>query len=260
YNFWLGGAPMRPYNVKRSHFSWRYFWDYGGGWLGDMGCHILDPVFWALDLDMPNKVTAMGGRYVVHDIAEVPDTQEAIWQFPPLEGRKEPFQIVWSLTAGNEQGIESQGRGFMFCGTEGTLLVDYGFYKHFDKKGELVEEFRPEDDSLGNAGKNHKREFLDGIRTNTRTSCDIEYGHKLTTVLHTGNIATRVCKVLDWDGEKEQFTNDQEANKYVSRDYREGWSPKELGLKVGDAMTKSDKAFTSPHSYKERYPIRLREA
>ncbi len=258
YDFWLGAAPQRPYNEKRSHFNWRYFWDYGGGWLGDMGCHILDPVFWALDIDMPNKVTALGGRYVTEDLAEVPDTQEAIWEFPALEGQKEPFQLVWSLSSGNSKGIEGQGRGFMFCGTEGTLLVDYGFYKHFNKGGELVEEFKPDDDSLGQAGVNHKREFLDGIRTNTRTSCDIEYGHKLTTVLHTGNIATRVGKTLHWDGEEEQFANDDDANKLVTREYREGWSPQELGLKVGDAATQSDKAFTEGHSYKERYPIRLR--
>lgn len=258
YNFWLGSAPDRPYNEKRSHFNWRYFWDYGGGWLGDMGCHILDPVFWALDLDAPTRVSSVGGRYVTRDLAEVPDTQEALWEFPAQPGRDHPLQLVWSLTTGNGRGLEGSGKGILICGTEGTLNVDYGFFKHFDKGGELVEEFRPEDDGLGAAGKSHKREFLDGMRTRTRCSCDIEYGHKLTTVLHLGNIAHRTGRVLHWDAEREEFAGDPDASRLVGREHRQGWSPEELGLKTGDAAPASDAAFKEPHSYAERFPISQR--
>src|SRR5690606_7986205 len=115
-----------------------------------------------------------------------------VWTYDPPQGQESPVQLVWSLTNGNSHGLEKRGKGILFCGTEGTLLLDYGTYQLYNKADEMVEESAIEDDSLGKAGQNHKREFLDGIRSRERTSCDIEYGYKVTTVPLTGNIACRL--------------------------------------------------------------------
>jgi predicted dehydrogenase len=230
YDLWLGPAPVRPFNTNRFHFEWRYFWDYGGGTLGDMGCHIIDPVYWSLGLDHPTKISSIGGRYVLKDNAETFDTQEAVWEYDPPAGHSNKLQLVWSLTAANDYGLENRGLGIMFCGSEGTLIANYGKCELYNQKGELVEQIKPEGDDLGKAGKNHKREFLDCIKSRERCSCDIEYGHKVTTVPLTGNIAARVGRTLEWDAEKELFKNDEEANKLLTREYREPCSPKSLGI------------------------------
>jgi len=232
YNFWLGPARERPFNPNRFHFNWRFFWDYGGGTLGDMGCHIIDPVYWALGLESPKSVYSTGGRYTLKDNAETFDTQEAIWEYDPPEGQSNPFLLIWSLSLGNGHGLEKTGSGILFCGTEGTLFLDYENCNLYDKGGDLVEEIRFEDDSVAKAGVNHKREFLDCIKSREKCSCDIEYGHKVTTVPLTGNVSGRIGRKLEWDGETESFKDDPEANSLLTREYREPYSPKALGIDV----------------------------
>ena len=65
YDFWLGPAPRRPFNPNRFTFNWRYFWDYGGGILTDFCCHIVDLVHWAMDVEAPRTISAVGGRYAL---------------------------------------------------------------------------------------------------------------------------------------------------------------------------------------------------
>jgi predicted dehydrogenase len=232
YETWLGPAPERPFNENRFHFKWRYFWDYGGGRLADFTCHIIDPVFWAMGLDYPKNVASVGGRYVLQDNAETYDTQEAIWEFDPPKGQSNPFQLVFSLTDGNSRGIEQRHLGIEFLGADGTLIVDYGKSLHFEKGGELVEEFHKAEDNLKRAANRHKREFLDSIRSRDKTSCDISYGHKVTNMAHLANISARLGKRLDWDGASEKFANDDDANGMLARRHRDPWSPKALGIEV----------------------------
>jgi predicted dehydrogenase len=82
YEFWLGPAPQRPYNPLRSHFTYRYFWDYSGGYLIDFWCHYTDVVQWALDLKAPKSIAAAGGRWGVDDAGETPDTMEVVCEYP----------------------------------------------------------------------------------------------------------------------------------------------------------------------------------
>src|ERR1700761_6091785 len=81
YDFWLGPAPSRPFNANRFTFNWRYFWDYGGGILVDFCCHIVDLVHWAMDVEAPRTIPAVGGRYALDDNAEVPDTLEVAYEY-----------------------------------------------------------------------------------------------------------------------------------------------------------------------------------
>jgi predicted dehydrogenase len=230
YDFWLGPAPKRAYNPNRSHFSWRYFWDYGGGKLGDFGCHIIDLVFWGLNPGPPLSVSSVGGRYLLPDNAETPDTQDVVWEFGPPPGQSNPFQLIWSHSECNGHGLEGKSPGIMFCGSEGTLIADYNSFQHLDREGKVVKEFHAEGNAVGVAGGKHKREFLDAIRSRQRTSCDIEYAHRLTTMPLIGNIANRLGRKLHWDAEKEQFKNDFQANKLLTREYRKPYDLVSLGI------------------------------
>lgn len=230
YNTWLGPAKKEPYNPNRSHFNWRYFWEYGGGKLGDFGCHTLDIVLWGINPGPPKRVSSIGGRYLLDDNADTPDTQDVVWEFDAPPGQSNPFQVVWSHTECNKHGLEGRGMGIKFCGVEGSLVVNYDTFQHYDRNGELVKENKAEDGGVGAAGVNHKREFIDCIRSRQLTSCDIEYAHRLTTLPLIGNVANRVGRVLEWDAEKELFVGDAEANRLLTREYRKGWDPVSLGI------------------------------
>jgi hypothetical protein len=92
YDFWLGPAPRRPYNSNRSHFNYRYLWNYSGGYLIDFWCHHTDVAYWALDLKAPQSVSATGGRWAVDDNGETPDTMEVLCEYPNLF-------LTWTLPA-----------------------------------------------------------------------------------------------------------------------------------------------------------------
>ncbi len=231
YNFWLGPAPERPYNKNRSHFSWRYFWDYGGGQLTDFGCHFIDLVYMGMDPGTPTSVSSVGGRYLLEDNAETPDTQTVVWEYGPPPGQKTPFQLIWTHCQGNAHGIDGRRNGVKFHGTEGTLIADYNSFQLFDKEGKLIKDNQAPGDSVGKAGVAHKREFLDGIRSRTKCSCDIEYAHRLTTIPLIGNVSQRVGRRLRWDASKEQFPGEPDANQLLTRKYRKGWDLVALGLK-----------------------------
>ncbi|NUN95445.1 MAG: Gfo/Idh/MocA family oxidoreductase [Candidatus Omnitrophica bacterium] len=251
YDAWLGPAPTRPYNPNRSHFSWRYFWDYGGGKLSDFGCHIIDPVIWAINPGAPLAVSSHGGRYLIDDNAETPDTQNVVWEFAPPPGQSNPFLLIWSHTEANSHGLEGRGQGIKFCGSEGTLIMDYGSFQHYDRGGTLVQEHKGEEGALGAAGVAHKREFLDGIRARKRTSCDIEYAHRVTTLPLIGNIANRVGERLAWDAERERFVGSLRANRLLGREYRDKWSLAALGVK--ELMGKESSSTPHPGHQRRRY-------
>lgn len=218
YDFWLGPAPLRPFNPNRFTFNWRYFWDYGGGILTDFCCHIVDLVHWAMEVEAPATITATGGRYALNDNAEVPDTLEVAYHY--AKGDR-GFDMIWSQTDANSHGIEGQGLGIMFQGTNGTLISDYRSHRIITEKGKTIEEPPV---SLPRS-KGHHREWLDGIKTRTQCSCRFDYGHRLSSVGHLGNIALWTGEKLKWDGESERVTNHPEANRYLEREvYRAPWA------------------------------------
>ena len=124
--------PHRPFNPNRFTFNWRYFWDYGGGILTDFCCHIVDLVHWAMDVDAPRTISAVGGRYALDDNAEVPDTLEVTYEYQKGDQK---FLMVWSQTDANTHGLENKGLGIMFQGTEATLVADYHSYRIIAEKG-----------------------------------------------------------------------------------------------------------------------------
>ena len=214
YDFWLGPAPRRPYNENRSHFKYRFFWDYSGGMFMDFWCHITDVVYWALGLKAPVAVAASGRREITDDNAETPNYLEVQYEYPGLN-------MVWTLNPQGPPGFEQWSIGAAFQGSDGTLVTNYGEHKIFSKGKEIPDFTRPAPSIPDSPG--HLREFLDSIKSRKLTTCDIEYGHQLTKGGLLGNIALRTGRRIEWNDATEQIVNDKTANKLVTRRYRKPW-------------------------------------
>lgn len=214
YDFWLGPAPKRPYNPNRSHFTYRYFWDYSGGMFIDFWCHYADVVYWSLDLQAPKSVSAAGGRWTADDNAETPDTLEVLYEYPGLI-------LTWTLHPKGRPGYEYMGSSVIFEGMDATLVTNYTRHELW-VKGKKQEEFTRPPQSIPDS-PGHIREFLNSIKSRQRTTCDIEYGNRLTKGGLLGNIAFRTGERIHWDDAKERVTGHTQANKLVTRRYSRPW-------------------------------------
>ncbi len=225
WDLWTGPAPLKPFNKNRFIFNWRWFWEYGGGLLADMGCHVIDLVHWALNVEAPLTVTATGGKWVLDDNTTVPDTMEVLYEYPPPAGAggkgERGFLMTWSHSMASSRGPEKKGLGILFHGTQGYLVADYGSFELFDEQGKPMPP--PKIDQPIPRSPGHHREWLDAIKTGRRCSADIEYGHRLTTVCHLGNIALLTGRKLYWDAQAERFPDDADANQRLRREYRQPW-------------------------------------
>jgi len=214
YEFWLGPAPKRPYNPNRSHFTYRYFWDYSGGYFIDFWCHYTDVVYWALDLQAPKNVSAAGGRWLVDDNGETPDTLEVLYEYPGLV-------LSWTLHPKGRPGYDHMGSCVIFEGTEATLVTNYTRHELW-VKGKKVDDFpRPAQSIPDSPG--HIREFLNSIKSRELTTCNVDYGFRLTKGGLLGNIAFRSGERIYWDDQKERIQGNSKANQLVTRRYRKPW-------------------------------------
>lgn len=214
YDFWLGPAPKRPYNPNRSHFNYRYFWDYSGGFLMDFWCHYADVAYWALDLQAPQNVAATGGRWLSDDNAETPDTLEVLYEYPGLV-------LTWTLHPRGRPGYDHMGSNVIFEGTQATLVTNYSKHEVW-VNGKQDENFpRPPQSIPDSPG--HVREFLNAIKSRQRTTCDVEYGHRLTKGGLLGNMAFRTGERLYWDDTRERTKGGSHAGHLVTRHYRKPW-------------------------------------
>ncbi|MBM3785638.1 MAG: Gfo/Idh/MocA family oxidoreductase, partial [Acidobacteria bacterium] len=200
YEFWQGPAPKHAFNKNRSHFNFRYYWDYSGGMFIDFWCHITDVAYWALDLKAPKSASASGRRELTDDNAETPNLMEVQYEYPGLN-------VVWSLNPQGPPGFENWGIGCAFQGTDGTLVNDYNRFKLLRKGKEETDLPQPSVSIPDSPG--HIREFLDSIKSRKITTCDVEYGHRLTKAGHIGNIALRTGRRIQWDDAKEQVVGDK---------------------------------------------------
>jgi predicted dehydrogenase len=219
YDFWLGPAPKHAYEPLRSHFTYRYFWDYSGGSFIDYWCHIADVAFWGMDFDAPKTISSVGGRYVLTDSTETSDNQEAVFDFGNVI-------FTYSFRSTPPLGLEHMGGiGCVFEGQDASVVTNYKDHEVWSR-GKKVEDFTPPAPSIPDS-PGHLREFVDAIKSrNLETTCNLRYGHHLTKYGLLANISYRTGRSLQWDDKKEQIVGDKEANAYLERNYRGPWQLK----------------------------------
>lgn len=219
YDFWQGPAPKKPYTPLRSHFYYRYFWDYSGGMYMDFWCHISDVVYWALDLQAPLSVSSTGGKWLQDDPTETPDVVEAVYEYPN-------FVYTFSLRATPLLGFEHMGGiGCVFEGTEASLVTNYTKHEVW-VKGKKVEDFVPPPPSIPDS-PGHIREFLDAVKSrNLETTCNVRYGHRLTKAGLLGDIAYRTGERIHFDNLHETISGNKKAAQMLHREMRRPWQLK----------------------------------
>ncbi|MFZ1290649.1 MAG: hypothetical protein WAR79_11200, partial [Melioribacteraceae bacterium] len=226
WNLWLGPAPYREYHPAYHPFSWRGWWDFGTGALGDMGAHILDQPFWALNLDFPDTVQATSSEF---NEETFPVSSIVTWTFPEKDGRA-PVKIVWydgGLMPPRPEDLES-GRKLGVCiyyGSDGKLMHDsYGESPRLIPETAMKNFDMPEKTLLRSPGI--YEEWIQAIKNGTKSTTDFEYSAKLTETMLLGNIAIKLKEkntILEYDGKKGQFTNLDEANELLTKKYPNGW-------------------------------------
>jgi len=210
YDLWLGPAPKRPFNPRHFDFYFYYFWDYSGGMLSAWGVHLFDVVTWAMGSTV-NSVTTIGGKLVFKDAREMPDTAGVLFECPN-------YVHTYELRHGN--GKDPWGgmdHGIEFYGTDGTIWINRSGYTLFPESDRKSAKFVPD----RGQDEQHKRNWLECIRSRKRPNADVELGHLGSNLGHLGNIAYRVGRKIKWDGEKETIPGDPEAEKLLGREYRE---------------------------------------
>ncbi len=226
WNLWLGPKAEVGYIEGIHPANWRRYWNYGTGTLGDMGCHYLDLVQWALELGAPTTVRAEGPAI---DEVGTPNWCHATWTYPQ-RGSMAPCTVEWWDGGRRPEALAnlkradgspvSWGDGHLFIGTEGMLLSDYGRYVLFPE--EKFSDFSPPEAWIPRS-RGHHAEFLHAARTGAPTLCNFPYAAQLTENVLLGTVAYRAGRPLEWNGRTGR-TDDDAANELLSEAYREGWA------------------------------------
>jgi predicted dehydrogenase len=220
YDLWTGPAPLIPYQTNRVMEGWHWWYHFGTGDMGNDGIHDLEYARWGLGVEgHPSQIAATGGKYFFDDDQEFPDTQHVSFEFNEEGSQKKMLiyeQRLWSTNYphNTDSGAEFYGtKGQMYLSRRGKIRV-------------LGERNQPIDVDIKTQPQDterHVADFFDAIRNNRRPNADIELGHMTASLCHLGNMATRLQRSLQFDGRREQITNDVEAAALVRRAYREHW-------------------------------------
>jgi len=223
WDLWLGPAPERPYNeIYFPGPKWYRWWDFGSGTMSDLGSHWNDLPFWALKLDAPKTIEAFGPP--AHpELA--PASMSAKYEYG-ARGEMPACTLTWYQgshrpeiwTAGK---IPQWDSGVLFIGDDGMLLADYGRYQLLPE--DKFVGFQPPAPTIPDSPGHHLN-WLNGCLTGEPTDSPFSYAGPLTEANHLGNVAYRVGKKLEWDAEKMVATNCPEADKFLRREPRAGWT------------------------------------
>jgi predicted dehydrogenase len=221
WDLWLGPADYRPYSPAYAPFQWRYWWTFANGWLGDFFCHYCDLAFWALNLRHPTSVEAQG---------PIHPESAAKWtiakQQYPARGDLPPVTLTWYHGGGyppflKDRKVPAWGNAVLFIGSQGMLIADYS--KHELLPQEKFADFKRPDPFIP-ASIGHHREWIDACKTGGPTTCNFDYSGALTEAALLCNVALRTGKKLTWDATALKAVGCSEADAYLRREYRKGWT------------------------------------
>ncbi len=242
WDLWLGPAKYRPYHPIYCPLTWRGWWDFGAGALGDMGCHILDPAFWALKLGHPNTVQATTTHWEPEVSSEAfPRASVIRYEFGP-RGDMPSVKLTWydgrrkpPVPEDFEQGRELGDNGAIFIGDKGMIIHgSHGSHGSHGASGlrivpeSKMQEYKRPPKTLPrvkDAEDAHEQDWVRACKDGKAASSNFDYGGPLTEMVLLGVVAMRVKdEKLNWDGESMSFTNNDRANELVQSQYRKGWT------------------------------------
>ncbi len=225
WDFYVGPAPMQPYNPN-IYYNYGYDWFKlsGGGHQVAWGVHHLDVVQWAMGVRWPSAVAAAGGKYAFpDDNRQWPDTFSAVLEYGPGPVAKNGFLLQYSMRIGCRR--EQRSHGKCFYGTDAVLQLDRSRFTLIREtaKGRKKVTVEEEETLAAEDEPRHAEVFLENVRSRKQPFADVEVGHWSTNACHLMNVAWQAGRKIRWDGEKEQVIDDPQANAFVSKPYRAPW-------------------------------------
>ncbi|MBX3442638.1 MAG: Gfo/Idh/MocA family oxidoreductase [Planctomyces sp.] len=224
WDLWLGVAAERPYVAGLYHpFHWRGWWDFGTGALGDMGCHIMDPVVNALELGPPSTVSAEGAPLLPES---GPTSCRVEYQFPGTPHTTDTVAVTW-YEAGAQpprdiflapENWPGSDNGVLYRGEKGNLFVGFPEMPELFPRGDF-KDYKWADLQ----DHNHYQEWTSAIVNSSRTSCPFSYAGPLTETVLLGNVAFRTGQAVRWNSRDLKAEGLPAADAFLRRDYRAGW-------------------------------------
>lgn len=233
WELWQGPAPERDYGDGILPFNWRGWWDYGTGALGDMGCHIMDMPYWALDLKYPKSVEAeQNGNSAVSG----PLGAKVTYTFPAGIYCHEDLKFCWYDGQGNNQRMPAnevfEGTGvdqksakkfdLIVIGDKGKFLFNRATTRFKTLPESLLADVIDTPVSIART-KSEDHEWIESMRSGKPALSNFANSGPFTETVLLGNLAIRLGKKIDWNGVNMKATNAPEADVIIRREYREGW-------------------------------------
>ena len=226
WDLWIGPSPHHPYNPGYfgGCLAWNLYWDFGSGQIGDMGSHMMDMAYWALDLKLPTTCEAKGTPL---NTDTLPQWLTAEWDHPANDWR--PAVKIYWYDGGKKPGMPSEAfnreklfKGVIFKGDKGWLMADYG-WRILMLRGDMTHYESPKPEDLIPPSAGHHKEWIIGCKTGKPTLCNFDYSGALIESNMLALAAYRVGKKLEYDAKNMKATNCPEADKYIRKTYRKGW-------------------------------------
>ena len=219
YKMWLGPAKERQFNSSRFHFNFRWFWDYAGGLMTDWGVHLLDYGLLGMKAPVPKTVVSLGGKFAYPELAqETPDTLTALYEF-------DNFNLVWDHAMGIDNGSYGRDHGIAYIGNNATLVLDRGGWEVIEEKNSKNKISKAIAHPSDNGLDKHWENFISVVRSRktSELNCPVEAGAHVATVAQMGNISFLSGQRIAWDKAAEKFTDNSLNDKYMMKEYHNGY-------------------------------------
>ncbi|KPM46644.1 Gfo/Idh/MocA family protein [Jiulongibacter sediminis] len=213
WDFWQGPAPERRYHPERCHVSYRYFLDYSGGIFQDFWCHIADIVWWSINPQKLESISATGSKSA--GIGDTPDSINIEYKFKKLD-------LSWSSEIPDVPGAGTKHIGAFFTGDKGTMLADYSS-REIRIDGEVLKDIEDIPKTILRS-PGHQQNFIDCVKTRQQPESNLAYAKEMTKPMHLGLISWKLGRPLAWNYKKNEFKGDIEANNLLFRPYRDGYN------------------------------------
>ncbi len=226
WDLWLGPAPERPYHPAYAPLMWHYWWDFGGGKLGNFGCHTLDTAVWALNLEHPTLVEASSTPL---NPETTPIASMCHYKFP-ARGDRPPVDMFWydgGIRPPRPDCLEPERNlpldgGSLLVGDEGAILSGI-----WNASPRIIPEKKMREYELPKPtiprSRGHRRDWIDACKGGPPASSNFNYGARLTEIVLLGVVALRTGTTLRWDGPNMKATNARQVDPIIHGHFRKGW-------------------------------------
>ena len=241
WDLFLGPAPEVPYHEAYHPFRWRGWLDYGTGALGDMGAHLIDHAYWALDLGTPTEVWSSSSPFGMEEDTPVSWPMSSTTQYEFARGGRDPVRLMWydggllpprpralpadvPLVSEEETYPPPSWGGAIWVGEDGILMHDtYGRNPRLYPQ-ELEKEYSDAPQALPRIDASHQMNWANACKGQAEASCPFEYAVPLTETMLLGVVSLEAGTPIRYDGHSMTIPNAPEAEQYLRRNYRDGWS------------------------------------